>query len=113
MKVSWHIVNRIESPLSCASMNTQLGAFGLKSSRAVWTNRAGRSGRLDVTPALAKEPAAALRNLDQFHLPVPPAMEHIQISTLVAKNEKIAITEFGILDSFFNGHRFHSDRVGT
>lgn len=94
-------------------MNTQLGAFGLKSSRAVWTNRAGRSGRLDVTPALAKEPAAALRNLDQFHLPVPPAMEHIQISTLVAKNEKIAITEFGILDSFFNGHRFHSDRVGT
>jgi hypothetical protein len=53
---------------------------------------------------LYQTPEAGLRNLHQFHLPVAPAVQNVEISCLIAENEQVPIAEFRFLDSLFHRH---------
>src|SRR3954447_23911040 len=46
----------------------------------------------------------SLRNFDQLHLTIAAAMEDKQVTASIAKDEQVAVSEFGFFHGFLYGH---------
>src|SRR5947209_9463667 len=54
-----------------------------------------------------------LRNLYQLHLAVTAAMEDKQVTASIAKDEQVAVAEFGFFDCFLDGHGPNGYGIGA
>src|SRR6266568_2012732 len=54
-----------------------------------------------------------LGNFNQFHLPIAPAMQHIEVSCAITEYQQIAVAKLRVLHSFLDRHRLHGKRLTT